>query len=312
MIMPIPLPELDDRRFEDLSEELRGLIPRHCPEWTDHNVSDPGITLLELFAWLGEALIYRLNRIPEKSLRKLLALLYPRDEPKPESPEQLLQRLSTMSLEEIRGRVLSALEAPSRVVTTADFETLVLDHFADSVARVRPLADLDLEDEGPGREKPGHVSIIVVPCLDTLSPEQEDELCSDVFDWLDERRLITCRLHVTPPGYVQVALSARVFPRPGFSSEALKGEILRRLNSFFAPVDPAAAHGGWPFGKDVHISEVCAEIEGTQGVDHVEDLALLLVQPGEIRKQEARIEVPANSLVRFDLAVTCIEVSSSV
>jgi len=72
--MPIPLPNLDDRRWADLVEEGRSLIPVFAPEWTDHNVSDPGITLIELFAWVTEADIYRANRIPDLHKRKFLAL----------------------------------------------------------------------------------------------------------------------------------------------------------------------------------------------------------------------------------------------
>ena len=50
-------------------------INRSCPEWTEHNVSDPGITLIELFAWMTEMTIYRLNRVPDKLHLKLLELL---------------------------------------------------------------------------------------------------------------------------------------------------------------------------------------------------------------------------------------------
>lgn len=73
--MPLPLPHLDDRRWQDLVEEGRALIPRLAPAWTDHNVHDPGITLIELFAWLCESAIYRLNQVPESHLRKFLALI---------------------------------------------------------------------------------------------------------------------------------------------------------------------------------------------------------------------------------------------
>ncbi|MFI0607084.1 MAG: putative baseplate assembly protein [Anaerolineae bacterium] len=72
--MTLPLPNLDDRRWADLVEEARALIPLYAPEWTDHNVHDPGITLLELFAWLAEMNVYRVNRISEGQQRKLLAL----------------------------------------------------------------------------------------------------------------------------------------------------------------------------------------------------------------------------------------------
>jgi Baseplate J-like protein len=73
--MSVALTNLDDRRWADLVEEGRTLIPFYSPEWTDHNVHDPGITLLELFAWLAEMDIYRLNRIPERHLRKFLSLV---------------------------------------------------------------------------------------------------------------------------------------------------------------------------------------------------------------------------------------------
>lgn len=58
-------PILDDRTFQQIVDEVRKRIPRYCPEWTDHNLSDPGITLIELFAWMTELLIYRLNQVPQ-------------------------------------------------------------------------------------------------------------------------------------------------------------------------------------------------------------------------------------------------------
>lgn len=73
--MKVPLPNLDDRRWSDLVDEGRSLIPVYAPDWTDHNVHDPGITLLELFAWIAEMDIYELNRITDDSKRKFLELV---------------------------------------------------------------------------------------------------------------------------------------------------------------------------------------------------------------------------------------------
>lgn len=73
--MKIPLPNLDDRRWLDLIDEGRSLIPLYAPDWTDHNVHDPGITLLELLAWVAEMDIYQLNRISDAHKRKFLALV---------------------------------------------------------------------------------------------------------------------------------------------------------------------------------------------------------------------------------------------
>ena len=71
----IPPPKLDDRTFHDIVEEAISMIPRYSPEWTNHNASDPGITLIELAAWMTDLLIYRLNQVPDKNYVAFLNLL---------------------------------------------------------------------------------------------------------------------------------------------------------------------------------------------------------------------------------------------
>jgi predicted phage baseplate assembly protein len=71
----LPAPKLDDRRFQDLVDEAKRRIQQTCPEWTDHNVSDPGVTLVEAFAWMTDQLLYRLNRVPDLNYVKFLELL---------------------------------------------------------------------------------------------------------------------------------------------------------------------------------------------------------------------------------------------
>src|SRR5437868_6060192 len=71
----IPAPQLDDRTYADIVAEAMRLIPRYCPEWTNHNPSDPGITVLELTAWMTELILYRLNRVPEKTYLAFLNMI---------------------------------------------------------------------------------------------------------------------------------------------------------------------------------------------------------------------------------------------
>lgn len=73
--MPLQAPNLDDRTFAQIVSEAKTLIPRYAPEWTDHNESDPGITLVQLFAWMTEMLLYRVNRIPDRNYIEFLRLL---------------------------------------------------------------------------------------------------------------------------------------------------------------------------------------------------------------------------------------------
>ena len=73
--MPIRPPVLDDRSYDDLVEELLARIPAHTPDWTHPRPGDPGRTVVELFAWLADTLLYRVNLIPERQRLAFLRLL---------------------------------------------------------------------------------------------------------------------------------------------------------------------------------------------------------------------------------------------
>jgi len=77
----LPMPNLDDRNFEQLVREARDLIPSLYPDWTDENAHDPGITLLEMLAWHIEMQQFQLDRLTDNHERKFLKLLgeAPRD-----------------------------------------------------------------------------------------------------------------------------------------------------------------------------------------------------------------------------------------
>ncbi|HEX8499330.1 MAG TPA: putative baseplate assembly protein [Pyrinomonadaceae bacterium] len=73
--MPLTIPTIDDRKYQDLLDEALARIPVHNPEWTNFNKSDPGVTLIEVFAFLAENILYRSNQIPERNRLKFLSLL---------------------------------------------------------------------------------------------------------------------------------------------------------------------------------------------------------------------------------------------
>jgi hypothetical protein len=73
--MPLQAPNLDDRRYQQLLDDSLARVPIHTPEWTNFNQSDPGVTIVQLFAFLTETLIYRANQIPDRNRIKFLQLL---------------------------------------------------------------------------------------------------------------------------------------------------------------------------------------------------------------------------------------------
>lgn len=73
--MPLTMPNLDDRRYQELLDEALARVPVYTPEWTNFNKSDPGVTLIEVFAFMTESLLFRANQVPERNRKKFLKLL---------------------------------------------------------------------------------------------------------------------------------------------------------------------------------------------------------------------------------------------
>lgn len=73
--MSIPIPNLDDRTWKQLMVEAQRFVSQRYPAWTDRSPSDPGIVLVEVFAYITEILIFRLNRLPDKAYVQFLRLM---------------------------------------------------------------------------------------------------------------------------------------------------------------------------------------------------------------------------------------------
>jgi predicted phage baseplate assembly protein len=142
--MSLPAPNLDDRRFQDLVDDAKRLIQRRIPEWTDHNVSDPGVTLVEAFAYLTDQLLYRINRVPERDYIRFLELIGVRLFPPTAAHAEVTLWLSAPPPETIRipagtqvGTVRTQSETSIVFSTTADLPivTVSLERLASSIAR---------------------------------------------------------------------------------------------------------------------------------------------------------------------------------
>ena len=200
--MPLSLPNLDDRRYADLVEEARSLIPSYAPEWTNHNPSDPGITLVELFAYLTEMLVYRINRVTDDNIRAFLKLITGKE------PD------SRLLGDQIRDAVLG-LRRTVRAVTAEDYERLAVAAH-EGVARARALPLRNLESPYPFRqESPGHVSIAVVLGVQKDGSTDVQEILRAIRQDLEPRKLLTTRLHVVEPRYVTLSLKATLVLKQG-------------------------------------------------------------------------------------------------
>jgi len=271
--MPLSLPNLDDRRYSDLVEEARSLIPSYAPEWTNHNPSDPGITLVELFAYLTELLVYRVNRVTDDNIRAFLKLIRGAEVDK-----------SRPLNAEIRAAVLD-LRLTVRAVTVEDYERLAVAAHADA-ARACCLPSRNLEAPAPfAQESLGHVSVVVASRKREAGAGEVQEMLEAIGDDLEPRKLLTTRLHVVAPRYVTLRLKTTLVLKSdaldkGAADETKEGEqkgvvdlAVDALREYFDPLRGGPERRGWPFGRSIYVSEIYALLDGLPGVDYVSRLA---------------------------------------
>ncbi|WP_287325457.1 hypothetical protein [Okeania sp. SIO1F9] len=310
--MPIELPNLDDRTYDDLVQEALSMIPTYAPEWTNHNPSDPGITLIELFAYLTEMLLYRQNRVTEKNMLKFVKLL---------NGPNWVQRQDLH--EEVRLGILGIREQ-ERAVTCEDFELLSTKNFNSWLAQMQQKerdGDGDLlpkddewwsvtglnpeqdnlpskvnligrayciprryleagSEEARRQSQPGHVSVIILPskgsiATEELGPQPTSVQQQALWGYLDQKRLLTTRHHVVGPFYTPVSAEILVARYTDVPTETLRGRILKALRNFFNLFsDEQNNRDGWPFGRDVYVSEIYQLLEKIEGVDYLPDIML--------------------------------------
>lgn len=271
--MPIQLPNLDDRNYNDLVTEAISLIPRYAPSWTNYNASDSGITLIELLAYFTEMLIYRLDRIGRENKINFLRLLLGSD-------GVVDSELKDRSLEDIEQRIQQAvlgLKQPQRAATCDDYEYLARQAVLRVCGehhdfRVRCVEGKNLEASGIARDVdcPGHISLIVVADRDKI-PVNYAQLLREVHNDLEPKRLLTTRLHIIRPCYVWLALSVSIQPRFDVSWESVKQSVQDKLSQSFNPVAGGGPNKmGWPFGRNLYLSEIYDFLEHVPGVDYID------------------------------------------
>jgi hypothetical protein len=294
--MTLPVPNLDDRDFDQLAGEARALIPRNLPAWTDHNPSDPGITLQELFAFLVEIGIYQLNRVPERSLRRFADLVSVASSP-------------NLPIEVRLREALDALERRERAITAAEFEDLAKAASPD-VARSKAVVEvIDTPNVFPDDQI---VRVVVVPNEpNDPAPQPSDALRETVFSFLRARRLLTTRVQVVPPRYADVRIEVVVVRDAVtlLTSDDVRRGVESAIRGFLSPLDGGVDGTGWEFGRAVFRSELYQRIEGLPGVDHTRRLLMNGDdQVGELPLAPASSLERSRSLVRLaELRVTVVD-----
>ncbi|MFI1379217.1 hypothetical protein [Embleya sp. NPDC020886] len=176
------------------------------------------------------------------------------------------------SLDELPRAAVLRLAPPERAVTLAGVERCALDTPGTRIARVRAFAETD--PRLPGLVAAGCVSVVVLPTLPRGRPEPTAGLLRVVRRHLAGLRTTGTRLFVTGPRYVVVSAEVSVALLPGADPGATTAAVRAALDTFLHPITGGPHGTGWPFGRDVHRSEVLRVLDEAPGVDHVTALAL--------------------------------------
>jgi hypothetical protein len=252
--MPLPIPTLDDRTFEQLVREARALIPRYSTTWSNHNVSDPGMTLVDLFAHLTEGAIFQLDQLPPETLDVFLELVgICRDEDE--------------AVEGAVARALDRLEGSDVALTAADLAQRAKLVSAEWPQRVRRAALTWIVDEACGEDGDPDVGLLNVKLDPPSAPYAvEDRL----FFLLKEHAVVGTRLHVVQVKELKLEIRATVVRVPGSPLRA--EDVERRVRDFIDPLRGGFEAQGWPMGRSLYRTELFQLIEGIPDVYHVEAL----------------------------------------
>jgi len=264
--MPIPVPHLDDRSFPDLVEELVARIPAHTPEWTNPAVGDPGRTLIELFAWLADTLLYRVNLIPERQRLAFLRLLGVRL--RPATPARTLVSIGFGQPTETAAHRLAPR---TRLRGATPFETceeLIVLPVVGELFRKRPLTAAEAQALAPRIEALQRL----YPAAGEAVPYVTTPVCSDGRPEPDGVDLV----RETVDQALWFALLAPPVKEPKFGelraalSPSANG-VPQILNVGFTPALtlPAFGEGAAPRPPVPHVWEVCVQ-SGTQPVGYRE------------------------------------------
>jgi WD40 repeat protein len=181
----------------------------------------------------------------------------------------------TMAMVKQRGP--QTLRHRNCAVSATDLEWLARQASGTRVARAKCLPNLNRN----GYFEPGWISLLIVPRSSKSKPSPSSALIKTVNDYLENRAFgglasqTPSHINVMGPGYIQVAVQAKIVPKDIDDAQLVKQRLLKTLNNFLHPLTGGPEGTGWQFGRDVYVSEVCQVIEGTEGVSHALDVQLI-------------------------------------
>jgi predicted RNA-binding protein with TRAM domain len=273
--MTIPLPNLDTKSYEELVDEMISSIPNYTDTWTNHNPSDPGITILELLSWIAETTLYRINRIPDGSYVNFLRFVAGasgiddvkralNDPYLDRSHRQILEFLREIeegdkkTIAEMKTNALRFMRSRYRAITESDFQRLAMEATSDrgeGQAKVRRA----IVYRSPDKDK---VEIVIV----SDDRDHYEELIFFVKDYLRPRTLIGTKIEVRQPVYTDVAIDIKAVCHHYAVPKKVEDNIRKRIMRHLDPFAGGDEKTGWAYRRPLTVYEIAQIVEETAGI----------------------------------------------
>lgn len=241
--MGLKIPNLDKKDFDTRLKEAMAKLPSYTDNWTEYNTSDPGITLIELLAWIADINSYKLNKIRAEHHEALLKLLSKENEIDIDSFSKLQADFYSME----------------KLVTLADFEVFLLED--KRISKVKISAD----------KTNNIIKIIIVPKSKDKMPIPKKPLLDSSKAILEEKVLLTTKIELINPTYLEVNVNIKIKTKLSNPVD-LRTEINLQLEEFLHPVHGANDKEGWEFGEDIHISDIYLLLNKIEGIDIIDSI----------------------------------------
>ncbi len=286
--MPLQLPELDNKTYDDLIQELVTSIPKYTKEWTNFNPSDPGITILELLAWVSETLIYRTNIIPTQSYLQFLQLIAGSEvyEKTDAAHTKLMEYLAKIKkgevqpeLQSLKAEAQKFLNSPFRAVTGEDFRRLALEATPD-VKRAEALPYND------------RIEVVIITDYKLLSREDRiTDIINKVRSYIEPRRLIGTLVVIKKAIYqvfdLKIVIAAKSHAKSGIidtnkhekyqsigdaQGDTIEDRVAKDIFAYLDIIGGGPEKTGWPYGRNLTVFELYHIIERIETVDYVKSI----------------------------------------
>lgn len=274
MRMTLQQLNLDTKTFEDIRDEMVASIQKYTDTWTNHNPSDPGITILEMLSWISETTLFRINRIPEESYTNFLRLvtgaygieeidillndtfLDPSRRHILEFQKEIEEGNKT-SITEMKANVLRFLTSRYRAVTEDDFRQLTIE--ASNESKIQAKVKRAIINKSNDDEK---VEVVIV----SQSRDHYNELIPVVKEYLQPRTLIGTIIEVKQPIFTDVDIDVKVVCHNYVMPENVIDNIRTRILQHLDPFEGGDEKTGWPYTRPLTVYEIAQIIEETNGV----------------------------------------------